>query len=573
MITASDALTALVAEAARATGYEDAPVPMEPCVPTADPKFGDYQSNFAFRLAKAIKANPRAVAEKMIAALPASEMVAKVEVAGPGFINFTLADAWIAGEVARRAASPSFGTPRPGEGRTMVIDYSSPNIAKRMHVGHLRSTVIGNALDRLHRRLGWTVVADNHVGDWGTQFGKLIVAWRRWRDEPAYDADPIGELQRLYQLFGDRAKEDPTLDDLARAETAKLQDGDADNRALWERFVSASMLEFDAMYARLGVKFDVVLGESAYRDRLGALVEDLKARGVAIDSDGAVVIPFDAEDGPGLANTPMLVRKRDGAALYGTTDLATLEHRLATWSPELICYVTDTRQQLHFQQLFAAARKLGVPAKLQHVWFGILRLPGGFTASTRAGSVINLVDLLDTAVEHARAVVDEKSGHLPEAERAQIAEAVGVGAVKYTDLSQHPQSDVHFDWDRMLSFEGNTAPYLMYAHARCHSIFRKAGGVPAEPAIQLGHPLERELALTLLRVPEAMISAAQTWRPNAFCDQMYAVATTFSRFFGECRVIDAEPEVRESRLGLVSAVARALSVGLDTLGLSAPERL
>jgi arginyl-tRNA synthetase len=586
MSTVADALTELVKQAAIAAGHGDSPVAMEPVVPTNDSKHGDYQSNFAFRLGKATKANPRALAEKIVASLPPSPMVAKAEVAGPGFVNLFLADAWLGAEVARRGADARLGTPATGAGKTMVIDYSSPNIAKRMHVGHLRSTIIGAALHKLHAFLGWKVVADNHIGDWGTQFGKLIVAWRSWKDDAAYIEDPIGELQRLYVDFGVRAKEDPALDDAARAETAKLQAGDPANRALWEQFCAVSMQEFDDVYARLGVKFDVVHGESFYRDELAGIVDELMAKGFAEESEGAVIVRLgDVE--PSLENTPMLIRKRDGAALYATTDLATARHRLRTWAPDRVVYVTDKRQQHHFDQVFAACKKtafLGAGStELVHVGFGLLRLPDGMVLKTRemkadadSATSLNLKSVLDAAAAHARTVVDHKSGELPEAERYQIAEAVGIGAVRYADLSQNPQSDITFDWDKMLSLDGNTAPYLMYAYARCRSIFRKGeldfdAFVPGPATLE--HPSERSLAVVIVRLPEAIADAARTYRPSVLAEHLFHTANLFARFYDDCRVLDQPEPVRSSRLALVYATARALAIGLDLLGLRALDRM
>jgi arginyl-tRNA synthetase len=577
MTTIARQLTELVREAAAAAGYGEAPIAIERCVPCGDPAHGDYQSNHAFRVGKALKTNPRAVAEAMRRALPPHPMIARVDVAGPGFLNFRLADSWLADDLAGRARDPWLGAERTGTGKTLVIDYSSPNIAKRMHVGHLRSTVIGAAIARLHAFLGWKVIADNHIGDWGTQFGKLIVAWHAWRDDAAFVGDPIGELQRLYELFAERAKADPTLLEQARAETASLQRGDAANRALWEQFCAVSMQEFDSIYRRMDVKFDVVLGESAYRDELGPLTDELVARGIAIESDGALIIPLGDID-PRLADHPMLVRKRDGAALYGTTDLATARHRLRTWHPDLIVIVTDIRQRGHFDQLFAACRKLGWEGNFVHVGFGMLRLPDGDIVATRTGTggSLNLKDVLDTAAAHARTVVDAKSGHLPADERAAIAEAVGVGAIRYADLSQNPTSDITFDWSRMLSLEGNTAPYLMYAYARCRNIFVKAGidAVDPTPPI-LGEPVERELALAIARLPEAIEEAAGSWRPNALADHLFGLASTLARFYGTCRVLDADvpADVRQSRLVLVQTTARALAIGLDTLGIRALDRM
>lgn len=576
MSTLAAHLTALIRQAADAAGLHDASVPLEPCVPTRDPAHGDYQSNFAFRLAKAAKQNPRAVAERLVAALPKDPALAGAEVAGPGFVNLRLADAFLAADLQARASHPKLGASEPGRGRTVVIDYSSPNVAKRMHVGHLRSTIIGHALDRMHRFLGWTVIADNHVGDWGTPFGKLIVAWHEWRDDAAYAADPVGELQRLYQLADEKGKEDPAILDRARAATVRLQEGDPETLALWQRFVDASMAEFDGIYARLGITFDAVLGESAYRHELQPLVDALLDTGVAQLSEGAVVIRFD--DDKSLADHPMLIRKGDGAALYGTTDLATVRHRVRTWHPERIVYVTDTRQQLHFRQVFAGARKMGlVGPALEHVWFGMLKFPDGAVASTRKGQVINLVDVLDTAAEKAYGVVTEKSPDLPEAERRDIAEAVGVGTIRYFDLSQNPQSDLTFSWDKALSLDGGSAVYLMYAYARLHSILRAGGAAHAPPdaAPSVEHPAERALAMAAARLPEVVEVATDTFKPNLLAEHLEALAKAVGPFYEHCPVLrdGVDPDLRARRLSLVYAVARSLEVGMGLLGLRAVPRM
>ncbi len=568
MSTVADHLTALVRAAAEAAGHADAPVPLEPCVPTRDPSHGDYQSNFAFRLGKELRTNPRAVAEQIKAALPADPAVARAEVAGPGFLNFYLDEGWLA-----RRLQAGIEAPAPA-GRTIVIDYSSPNIAKRMHVGHLRSTIIGAALHRLYAWLGWTVVADNHLGDWGTPIGKLIVAWKRWLDREAYEQDPVGELQRLYEQAAAASESDPEFLEAARAETVKMQQGEAENMALWNEFMRATRVELDRIYDRLGISFDAWLGESAYREELDPLVDDLLARGVAEESRGAVVVPL---DGP-LSEQPLLVRKADGGALYGTTDLATIRHRIATWAPERIVYVVDTRQQLHFRQVFAAARKMGMTGpELVHVWFGMLKFPGGQIAAARKGGAINLVDVLDTAAEKAFEVVTEKSGELPEAERREIAEAVGVGTIKYFDLSQNPQSDITFSWDKALSLDGGSAVYLMYAYARLHSILRKGGAADAPPAAlpSVAHPAERALAVLALRTPEAVATAAEAHRPNLLAEHLDALAKAVGPFYEHCPVLKDEvpAEVRDQRLALVWGVARALEVGLTLLGIRAIPRM
>ena len=575
MSTIAQHLTAVVRTAAEAAGLADSPVPLEPCVPTNNPAHGDYQSNYAFRLAKAARQNPRAVAQQLVDALPADPAIAEATVAGPGFVNFRLANDWLASDLQGRAGDERFLGATPGAGKTVVIDYSSPNVAKRMHVGHLRSTVIGGALHRLYGYLGWKVVADNHIGDWGTQFGKLIVGWHGWRDEAAFEADPIGELQRIYQAFGERAEADEGLHDQARAETAKLQAGDPDNTALWQRFIDVSMAEFDGVYDRLGIRFDVVHGESFYNDALGPLVSELMDSGVAERSDGAVVVPFTNDDGKGLGKNPLLIQKSDGASLYGTTDLATIRHRAATWSPDLALYVVDKRQQLHFRQVFAAAKKMGADQmRFVHVWFGTL-LVDGAAMSSRKGSVINLVDLLDTAAAKSLDIVTEKNPDLPEAERKAIAEAMGVSTIKYFDLSQNPQSDIDFTWTKALSLDGGSAAYLMYAHARLCSILRK-GEVSERPsaAPRLEHPTERTLGLLAARLPEAAEAAADTFRPNLLADHLESMAGAVGPFWNACPVLSEEDaSVREGRLALVYAVQQSLHLGLTLLGLRPVERM
>jgi arginyl-tRNA synthetase len=534
---------------------------------------GDYQCNLALRMAKPLRTNPRAFGQKLASALPDHPAVAKVEVAGPGFINLTLSDEWLGEQLAALGSDPHLGVvQRDG---AVVIDYSSPNVAKRMHVGHLRSTVIGAALDRMYRHAGYRVTADNHIGDWGTQFGKLIVAWGRWLDSDAFALDPVGELQRIYVHYAKAVEEDPGLADLARAETAKLQSGDPANIALWKRFIQVSLEDFEKLYSRMDIHFDEVLGESAYNHMLGPLVQDLLDAGVAEVSDGAVIFPFTAADGKGLKDSPFLIRKGDGAFLYATTDLATVRHRLDTWAPTKIVYVTDTRQQLHFRQLFAAVKRLGwvSPGQLEHVWFGLLTLPDG-AMSTRKGNVINLEDVLNEAVRRARLVVDEKVPEMPEQERADVAEAVGIGAVRYADLSQNPQSNVTFDWNRMLALEGNTAPFLLYSYARARSIQRKGDVTrPVVLSAAPAHPLERELVLALLRFSEAFDASLRSSRPNLLCDYLFNLATRFNRFYYELKVLKVDPKDRERRLSLVEASAQVLSTGLSLLGIRTLERM
>lgn len=556
--------------------------------PTAQAGFGDYQCNAAMGLAKRFRKAPREVAQAALAAAGPHPAIAKAEIAGPGFINLTLDDAWLARHVEAAASDARLGTPRPGEGRTIVLDYSSPNVAKPMHIGHIRSTVIGNALDRLHRFLGYRVVADNHLGDWGTQFGLLIMGFRHFADAAAYETSPIEELERIYVKSYEQSKTDPAWLDAAKAELVKLQAGDAENRRLWESFVEHSLREFDRIYARLGVKFDLVRGESWYNDRLPGVVARLQELGLARDSDGAVCVFSDGtlppKDDPLMKQedgewkpAPCLVRKSDGAFNYATTDLATVLSRAEEFAPEAVIYVTDERQQLHFRQFFHVARALGVPTRLVHVWFGLMRLPEG-TFSTRQGNVIKLERLLDEAEERALAIVRQTSPQMPEAVQREVARAVGIGAVKYADLSQNPQSLVTFTWDKALALEGNSAPYLQYACARIASVLDKyaeqfPGRSYTETPVALGEPVERALALHLARFPEAVLDAASACKPNVLADYLFALSQIYSSFYQNVPFLKAPEGTRESRVRLCSAVAAALRAGLGLLGIETPARI
>lgn len=551
-------------------------VDVDPVTPTANPDHGDYQWNGCFKLAKVRKMAPRALAEQVVAGLT-HPALASAEVAGPGFVNLRLRDEWLVEQLHAMVTSSTLGIRQDGAGRTVVVDYSSPNVAKRMHVGHMRSTHLGNALDRLHRAAGWTVVADNHIGDWGTQFGKLIVAWRRWRDEAAFAEDAIGELERLYVEFNNVAT--PELEDEARAETAKLQRGDAENTALWRLFLKVSLEEFETVYRRMGVRFDEVLGESAYREGTDGVVKRLVDEGLAEPSEGAIIVRFDKKGdvAPGLVPEKrfegdlVIIQKKDGAANYATTDLACVLYRQERWHPERIVYVTDMRQQLHFRQFFSIARRLGVGAELQHSWFGMLVLPEG-SMSTRKGNVIRLVDLLDEAVRRAREVVDEKSKNLDEAERAAIAEAVGVGAIRWADLAQHPQTNITFTWEKMLAMDGSTAPYLLYAHARACTLLTRADEPAHLEALRVTHPLERALLLELLRFPESVAAALRAYDPHLVAERLYQIAEAFNRCYHELPVLDGG-DARAARLAWADATRRVLRFGLERLGLTVVDRM
>lgn len=553
----------------------------------------DLQVTAALGLARALRKNPREIAGVISSSLSSHPAVASCEVAGAGFVNLTLDLAWLGANVGEAVSLPQVGA-----GQTVVLDYSSPNVAKPMHIGHIRSTILGESMKRVLRAVGYTVVADNHLGDWGTQFGKLIVAWRRWVDLAAFEREPVNELLRIYVRYSEEEKAQrnslgqkeigddeaeataeqaaPELLIAARAELVKLQAGDPENLALWRRFVDVSMMEFERVYRRLGVSFDVVLGESFYNPVLAETVRRYADAGVAEESDGAMVVTFTkARDGEAMP--PLLVRKRDGGFLYGTTDLATIEHRVKTWNPSRILYVTDERQQLHFRQFFAAARRMGASVSLEHVWFGLMRLPEG-TFSTRDGNVIGLEALLDEAERRARAlgaeVAMKSDAPFSEAELDEVARVVGLGAVKYNDLSKDRQTLVTFTWDKALALNGNTAPYLQYAYARMRSILRRAEAQGAAPGeIALAEPAERALALALLGYPLTIAEVARSARPHVLCDQLYAVAQAFSSFYSACPVIQSEPALRSSRLALVALTAEVLRGGLDLLGIETLERM
>ena len=536
--------------------------------PCADPQHGDYQSNALMGLAKQRKMNPRQLAEQVVETLDVADWCEPVEIAGPGFLNFRLKpDALQQSLQAALGSECPFVFPAKSP-RTVVVDFSSPNVAKPMHVGHIRSTILGDTLARVLRMLGHRVVTDNHIGDWGTQFGMLLLGWKTELNEAALKQDPIAELERLYKAIN----ADESRRDEARAELVKLQSGDEENLAIWQRMIALSQEQFDHVYGRLEVTFDETLGESFYNPQLPGLVEELQGKGIAEVSEGAMVVRFPGDKQ--LADKPAIVRKRDGAANYTTTDLATLRYRMETWSPTDIVYVTDGRQQLHFQQLFNIFGRWqeSASAKMEHVWFGSILGPDGKPFKTRSGETVRLADLLDEAEERALAVVSEKNPDLPDAERREIARVVGLGALKYADLSNNRQSDYIFDWDKMLALQGNTAPYLQYAYTRVRSIFRKVDAPDfTKVELQLKAPEELALAKHLMNFGQTLEMVAQDYRPNFLCNYLFELAGHFSRFYEACPVLKAEAAERDSRLALCELSARVLSSGLDALGIEVTE--
>jgi arginyl-tRNA synthetase len=567
---------------------------VRPC----DPKFGDYQTNALMSLAKGRKLNPRQLATDVLAKLDVADCCEKVEIAGAGFLNFRLKPETLVAALQTAARGEHlFYSPTP-QPRSIVVDFSSPNVAKPMHVGHIRSTILGDSLARLLRLLGHRVVTDNHIGDWGTQFGMLLVGWKTLLDKTALERDAIAELERIYKAINSQCDDTkPTYNaathDAARAELVKLQSGDAENLTIWREMIRLSQIQFDDIYGRLGVKFDQALGESFYNSRLQAVVDDLVQKGIARESDGAQCVfsegklppkedPFKISRDGEWQDNPQLIQKRDGGFNYATTDLATIAYRLETWQPTEIVYVTDGRQQLHFQQVFQTFRRwhpeLTQTVKLAHVWFGSILGDDGKPLKTRSGENVKLSELLNEAEERAFKMVSEKNPELSESQRREIARIVGLGAVKYADLSPNRQSDYIFSWDKMLAFSGNTAPYLQYAYARIQSIFRKAGETSniQHPTsnIQLAAPPEFTLAKHLLNFGIVLEAAADEYRPNFICNYLFELAGHFTSFYENCPVLKADSaEIRASRLVLCDLTARVLKQGLELLGIEVVEQM
>ncbi|MBA4017150.1 MAG: arginine--tRNA ligase [Pirellula sp.] len=631
----------------------------EMVVPSQDPKFGDYQINCAMPLAKALKRPPREVAQELVDRLQVDDLCEAPTIAGPGFINLKVRDDRLVSLLQTAAKDDRLGIAPVAHRKQYIVDYSAPNVAKPMHVGHIRSSVIGDSIYRTLKFLGHNVVGDNHIGDWGTQFGMIIYGFKHFRDDAAYRANPVAELSRLYRLVNqlvgyfegqaelpklrqkaDAAKAvlaaaqtiaptgdknvdkknaqtlkkaqndvessakavaelqeklaamdaDPAVAKLIAAhpkigaaaleETAKLHSGDEENLKLWQEFMPPCLEALEETYRRLHVTFDETLGESFYHDRLAEVAEDFERKGLARESDGALCIFLPGQE------TPMLIRKKDGAFLYATTDLATIKYRIERWKPDAVLYVVDHRQSLHFEQLFAAAKLAGYDAcDFRHISFGTVLGKDGRPYKTRSGDTVGLKGLLDEAVERAATIVAENDERNPEGpqlsaeERKRVAETVGIGALKYADLSQNRTSDYEFSYDKMLAMNGNTATYMQYAYARVRSIFRR-GGVDIEAlrakniAIELNTPAERQLAVSILRCEEALELALVDFRPNQLTTYLFELASHYSTFFDQCPVLKAPtPELRDSRLMLCDLTARTIKLGLSLLGIDVVEQM
>ena len=575
------------------------PALLEQVRETADAAFGDYSGTMAMALAKRAGAKPRDVAVEIIRRLQSAPGYADLfeppgDPVGPGFINVRVRDDALAAAVGHAVADERLGVTAVAEPQRVVVDFSSPNVAKPMHVGHIRSTVIGDAIARILRFRGHHVITDNHLGDWGTQFGMILWGWKHCRDDAAFAADPTAELGRLYRLVrkvADAKPEELAADPVATAlvaahpdaarevlaETAKLHEGDPENRALWERFMPVCRGEIDRIYQRLHVTFDHTLGESFFHPLLGGVVADLLAAGLARESRGAIGVFLGGEDDP-----PLLIRKADGAFLYATTDLATIRWRREHWKPDRILYVVDHRQSQHFEQVFETARRWGCGAvDLVHVAFGTVLGEDGKPFKTRAGDTVGLEALLDEGVERAAAIVgsgDEGRAGMSDEDRRHVAETVGIGAIKYADLSQNRTTDYVFSFDKMLQLTGNTAAYMQYAVARVEGIFTK-GGVDREALRRAGHgvqvsdPRERALALELLRFGEVLEDVEADSRPNVLTAWLYDVAGRYSTFYDALPVLKAAGADRDSRLALCDLTGRVLRRGLELLGIGTVEKM
>ena len=534
-------------------------------------KFGDFQTNFAMMNSKIIGKNPRVIAQEILDNLEENNVIEKLEIAGPGFINIFLKSEYL-GELLKKSRIEGYDFSFLNREGDVIIDFSSPNIAKRMHIGHLRSTIIGDSITRIYKYLGYHMIADNHIGDWGTQFGKLIIGYRRWLDKEAYKENPIEELERVYVEFSKLSESDPELEEEARLELKKLQDGDPENFALWKEFIKVSLDEYDKLYKRLDVHFDTYYGESFYHPMMQGVVEELVEKGLAVEDDGAKVVFFPEEENL----FPCIVQKKDGAFLYSTSDIATIKFKRESYKINKLIYLTDERQQDHFKQFFKITDMLGWNVEKHHIWFGIMRFADG-VFSTRKGNVIRLEQLLDEGRKRAYDIVQEKNPNLSEEEKDQIAEVVGVGAIKYADLSQNRQSPIIFEWDKILTFEGNTAPYLQYSYARIQSILRKAESegknIDYDKEIKIEDKLERTLADHIAAFPMAVLKASETFKPNIIADYLFELSKKFNSFYNSCPILNQEDKILYSRALIAKITGETIKDGLSLLGIRTLDRM
>ena len=541
--------------------------------PCKDTRFGDYQTPGLITLAKQRKINPRQLALQVLDSLSLQDLFVQAEIAGPGFLNFKLLPKAIGKAVFEACKEQHPFINQTETPSTIVIDFGSPNVAKPMHVGHIRSTILGACLVKLHRLLGNRVISDNHIGDWGTQFGKLILGWKTALDKKALAEDPIKELERLYKLINAASEEKEVVLESARQELVKLQKGDPENLEIWKQMIQLSQSQFNMIYDRLNVKFDYTLGESFYNNRLKGIVSELVEKRIAEESQGAYAVFF--KEDPELKEHPAIIQKRDGAANYATTDLATLEYRMKTWNPNQIIYVTDGRQQLHFKQVFKVIELLGFDwyQGLHHIPYGLVSLKEG-KMSTRKGQVIFAEDILNEAIQRIREIIDEKNPDLEDKE--EVARMVGVGAIIFNDLYNQRIKDVIFSWDKILNFDGETGPYVQYTHARATSVLKKAGITEVTGDIDYS-VLTDEASMALLkelsRFPQVVVDASEKFEPFVISRYSVAVAQAFNKFYHDCQINVDEERVKMARLKLVILTKKVIKDSLELLGIGAPEQM
>jgi arginyl-tRNA synthetase len=540
--------------------------------PATDPRFGDYQTNAALVLGKQRGENPRVLAENIVAHLDVGDLCEPPAVAGAGFINLALRRAAIEEKALEVHQEERLGVAETESPRRIVIDFGSPNVAKPMHVGHIRSTVLGDALARTAQFLAHEVIRDNHIGDWGTQFGMVIYGWKNLLDRQALQRNPLAEIVRVYKETNERAASDPQVREACRQELVKLQAGDKKNIDIWNQCVAFSMEDFEHVYKLLDVHYDIQCGESFYNDRLPGVVERLLKAGIAEISEGAVVVFF--RDKPELADKPLIIRKRDGGFNYATTDLATVDYRIRDLKADAVWYVVGAPQTLHFKQIFEIARREGYEADFRHITFGSILGENRKLMKTRAGENVPLRELLEEACKRARKIIEEKNPHLTDDEKIDIAQKIGIGAVKYADLSQYRMTDYIFSWEKMLSLHGNTAPYLQNAYVRIRSIFRKAGELaPKIDKLILRDPAETNVAKRLCQFAEIVPQVLNDFRPNILANYLFELANSFHAFYEACPVLKSEEPARSSRLVLCDLTGRVLQRGLDLLGIKVPEKM
>ena len=578
-------LDTIITQVLNDTGAVDEPAVVKA---SARPEFGDYQANGIMGAAKKLKMNPRELANKVVTQLEQNSeignLVESFEIAGPGFINIHLNNTWLAKRIDQTLNSDNLGIEKASKPETVVIDYSAPNLAKEMHVGHLRSTIIGDAISRVLEFLGHKVIRQNHVGDWGTQFGMLLTYMGELKQESSGEKTTelemhLSDLEKFYQAAKIRFDEDEAFATQARENVVKLQAGDAEFLKLWQQFIDTSLNHCDEIYSILKVKLtrDDVAPESQYNNDLANVIIDLDKAGLLSEDQGAQCVFLDEFKGKDDSIIPMIVQKSDGGYLYATTDLAALRYRHNQLGMTRGLYLVDARQSLHLKQVYAVGKKAGfVPesTSLEHMAFGTMMGKDGTPFKTRSGGTVKLIDLLNEAKLRAFDLVTSKNPDLDETSRREIANTVGIGAVKYADLSKNRTSDYIFNWDTMLSFEGNTAPYLQYAYARIQSIFRKAGEINSSAEIVLQEPAERLLATKLLQFSEAVEVVSKDGTPNFLCNYLFELSGNFMSFYEACPILKADNEAtKQSRLKLAQLTANTLKTGLDLLGIDVMERM